>query len=85
MKREEIEATVKRILYEHLGTPIEAINITDNICDDMGADSLDIVELTISYDLEFGIDLEDIDPENFNTVQQHIDAIEEKVNVRNRN
>ncbi len=79
MTPSEIELKIKEIIYNQIGTPVHSIRNEDTL-KSLGADSLDVVELTISYDLEFGIDLDNTPLDELSTIQQHIDAVKEKVN-----
>lgn len=68
---------IKRVLVEQLGIRDEEITLDANLIDDFGADSLDLVELVMSLEEEFEIDIIDEEAEKFLTVQDivnHIDA-----------
>ena len=64
----DIGERVKKIVVEHLG--VEADKVTENasFIDDLGADSLDTVELVMAFEEEFGIDIPDEDAEQMRTV-----------------
>ena len=64
----DVAQRVKKIVVEHLG--VEADKVTDNasFIDDLGADSLDTVELVMAFEEEFGIDIPDEDAEQMRTV-----------------
>ena len=68
---------VKRIVVEHLG--VEADKVTDeaSFTDDLGADSLDIVELVMAFEEEFGVEIPDDAAEKITTVKDAIDYIEQ--------
>ena len=67
---------VKKIVIEHLG--VEADKVTDDasFIDDLGADSLDIVELVMAFEEEFGVEIPDDAAEKIATVKDAIDYIE---------
>lgn len=67
---------VKKILLENLGCAEEDIKLESNLIKDLGADSLDIVELCLALEENFGIIVEDEDFEKLNTVETIIDYIE---------
>jgi acyl carrier protein len=69
---------VKKIVVEHLG--VEADKVTDDasFIDDLGADSLDIVELVMAFEEEFGVEIPDDAAEKIATVNDTIAFINEK-------
>ncbi len=67
---------VKEIIVEQLGVEAEQIKLESNFIDDLGADSLDTVELIMSFEEEFGIEIPDTDAEKIKTVKDVIDYIE---------
>ena len=76
----DISDRVKKIVVEHLG--VEADKVTDNasFIDDLGADSLDIVELVMTMEEEFDLDIPDEDAEKMKTVGDVIKYISSKAN-----
>jgi acyl carrier protein len=70
----EIEEKVKNIVIEQLGVKEEVSN-ESSFVDDLGADSLDTVELVMALEEEFKCDIPDEDAEKITTVQQAIDYI----------
>lgn len=76
--RESIEKTVFKILTEHLGAR-GLINPSDSLIDDLGADSLDMVELTMSFEEAFNVNFDDNELESIVTVKQVVDYICQKV------
>ena len=71
----DIEQRVKKIVSEQLGTDEAAIKNESSFIDDLGADSLDTVELVMALEEEFDTEIPDDDAEKITTVQQAIDYI----------
>ncbi len=71
-----INERVKKIVVEHLG--VDGAKVTDNasFIDDLGADSLDTVELVMAFEEEFGIEIPDEDAEKITRVKEAIEYIE---------
>ena len=69
---------VKKIVTEHLG--VEADKVTEDAAfiDDLGADSLDIVELVMAFEEEFGVEIPDDAAEDIATVKDAIDYIDKQ-------
>ena len=59
---------IKKIIVDQLGIEEEKINIDSSFIDDLGADSLDIVELIMAFEEEFDIEIPDEDAEKIKTV-----------------
>jgi acyl carrier protein len=70
---------VKSIIVEQLGVDTEEVTPAASFTDDLGADSLDIVELVMAFEEEFGIEIPDEDAENITTVQDAINYIDSHV------
>lgn len=70
-----IEARVKKIIIEQLGVKEEQVTNEASFVEDLGADSLDTVELVMALEEEFEIEIPDEDAEKITTVQQAIDYI----------
>ncbi len=71
---------VKAIVVEQLGVDEAEVNINSTFIDDLGADSLDIVELIMAFEEEFNVEIPDDVAENIKTVEnavEHIDAAKE--------
>lgn len=64
----EVQAVVFRVLREHLALAPEQPNLTDSIVDDLGADSLDLVELVMAFEEEFNFEISDDEAESCYTV-----------------
>ena len=73
-----IEERVKKIVVEQLGVKEEDVSINASFVDDLGADSLDTVELVMALEEEFGIEIPDEDAEKILTVGKALDYIKEK-------
>jgi acyl carrier protein len=71
-----IEERVKKIVAEQLGVKEEDIQNSASFVEDLGADSLDTVELVMALEEEFETEIPDEDAENITTVQHAIDYIE---------
>ena len=68
---------VKRIVVEHLGVEAEKVTDEASFTDDLGADSLDIVELVMAFEEEFGVEIPDDAAEKISTVKDAIDYIDQ--------
>lgn len=75
----KIEDRVRSIIEEQLGVKAEEVTPTASFVDDLGADSLDTVELVMALEDEFEIEIPDEQAENITTVQQAIDYIKSHV------
>jgi acyl carrier protein len=67
---------VKEIVAEQLGVDVEEVTAEASFIDDLGADSLDTVELVMALEEEFGIEIPDEDAEKISTVKDAIAYIE---------
>jgi acyl carrier protein len=67
---------VKSIIVEQLGVDAEEVTPAASFTDDLGADSLDIVELVMAFEEEFGIEIPDEAAEKISKVQEAVDYIE---------
>ena len=79
MSSEEILEKVKGIIIEQLGVTDTAVTMEASFIDDLGADSLDIVELIMAIEEEFDIEIPDSDAEKVVTVGDVVDYIKENV------
>ena len=75
----DIEAKVKEIIVERLGVNEEDVNAEASFIDDLGADSLDTVELVMAFEDGFNIEIPDEDAEKITNVQDAINYIKGKV------
>jgi acyl carrier protein len=67
---------VKKIIVEQLGVDENEVTMEASITDDLGADSLDQVELVMAFETEFGIDIPDEEAEKIKTVGDAVTKIE---------
>ena len=72
---ENIEARVKKIVAEQLGVNEAEVKNESSFVDDLGADSLDTVELVMALEEEFGCEIPDEEAEKITSVQQAIDYV----------
>lgn len=70
-----IEERVKKIVAENLGVKLEDVTSEASFVDDLGADSLDTVELVMALEEEFELEIPDEEAEKISTVQNAIDYI----------
>jgi acyl carrier protein len=70
-----VEEKVKHIIVEQLGVDEQEVKPEASFVDDLGADSLDVVELVMALEEEFGIDISDEDAEKLLSVKQAVDYI----------
>lgn len=71
-----VEEKVKGIIVEQLGVDEEEVKPEASFVDDLGADSLDVVELVMALEEEFGLEISDEDAEKLSSVKDAIDYIE---------
>ena len=72
----DIAERVKKIVVEHLGVDAEKVNEGASFIDDLGADSLDTVELVMAFEEEFGVEIPDDAAETILTVGDAVKFIE---------
>jgi acyl carrier protein len=80
-KTKEITEKVKQIISEQLGVEEGEVTLSASFIDDLGADSLDTVELVMALEENFDIEIPDEDAEKIRTVQDAIDYIEKHSKV----
>ncbi len=73
----DVAERVKKIVVEHLGVEEGKVVETASFIDDLGADSLDTVELVMAFEEEFGVEIPDDAAEKILTVQDAIDFIKQ--------
>jgi len=71
-----VEERVKQIIVEQLGVDEGEVTPTASFVDDLGADSLDTVELVMAFEENFGIEIPDEDAEKIATVKDAVDYID---------
>ncbi len=74
-----VEEKVKDIIVEELGVEREKLTSEASFMEDLGADSLDMVELVMAFEKEFDIDIPDEDAEKLRTVGDAMDYLNEKI------
>jgi acyl carrier protein len=73
-----IEDRVKDIIVDQLGVDPDEVKTESHFIDDLGADSLDTVELVMAFEEEFNIEIKDEDAEKIQTVKDVIQYLKEK-------
>jgi acyl carrier protein len=73
-----VEQKVKEIIVEQLGVDADEVTAEASFTDDLGADSLDIVELVMAFEEEFGIEIPDEDAEKIQRVQEAVAYIAQR-------
>ena len=77
---DDVTSKVKKIVADHLGIEEVKVNDDSSFIDDLGADSLDTVELVMAFEEEFGSEISDSEAEKILTVGDAIKFIESKNN-----
>ncbi len=75
MAATNVEQKVRNIIAEQLGVGEDEIKLTSSFIEDLGADSLDIVELVMAMEEEFEVEIPDEEAENIKTVQDAVNYI----------
>ncbi len=75
----DLEQRAKKIFSEQLGVPEEKVNRKANILEDLAADSLDTVELFLTIEEEFNIEIPDEESQHFHTVGDVLKVIKKKI------
>ena len=78
MAKEEIFDKLKELVVDQLGGEEDEVTMEATMQDDLGADSLDLVDLVMSVEEEFGVKVADEDLENIKTVGDIVNYIEER-------
>ena len=74
---------VKSIIVEQLGVDEEEVTLEASFTDDLGADSLDIVELVMAFEEEFGIEIPDEEAEKISNVRDAVEYIQNNTGDQN--
>src|SRR5690606_19692188 len=77
-RADSTETKVKEIIINELGVEPEKVTMEASFVEDLGADSLDTVELVMAFEEEFGIEIPDEDAENLQTVGDAVKYLKEK-------
>jgi len=75
----EVADRVKKVVVEHLGVDADKVTESASFIDDLGADSLDTVELVMAFEEEFGVEIPDDAAEKILTVKDAIEFIQNNV------
>ncbi|NUO81690.1 acyl carrier protein [candidate division KSB1 bacterium] len=75
----EIDAKVKQIIVDQLGVDANEVTDTASFVDDLGADSLDTVELVMAFEEEFDVEIPDEEAEKLQTVGQALEYLKAKL------
>ena len=78
MAKEEIFDKLKELVVDQLGVEEDEVTMEASMQDDLGADSLDLVDLVMSVEEEFGVKVADEDLENIKTVGDIVNYIEDR-------
>ena len=84
MAKEEIFDKLKELVVDQLGVEEDEVTMEASMQDDLGADSLDLVDLVMSVEEEFGVKVADEDLENIKTVGDIVNYIEDRAEVLTR-
>jgi acyl carrier protein len=76
---QDVESKVKSIIVDKLGVDESEVTSDANFTNDLGADSLDTVELIMEFEKEFDISIPDEDAENIATVGNAVEYLQEKI------
>ncbi|MDA3813564.1 MAG: acyl carrier protein [Candidatus Cloacimonetes bacterium] len=76
----DIKAKVTELIVEELGVEASEVTLEASFIEDLGADSLDTVELIMKFEEEFDIDIADEDAESLTTVGKAIEYLEKQLN-----
>lgn len=74
-----VENKIKKIIIDQLGVTEDEVKSEATFVDDLGADSLDMVEMVMAFEEEFNIEIQDEDAEKIKTVKDAVDYINKKV------
>ncbi len=80
MSKEDLFAKIKENLVETLELDVDHVTLETNIVEDLGADSISLMEFTLALEDEFGIEISDEDAEHILTLGQVVDYVSDKIN-----
>jgi acyl carrier protein len=75
----DVQAKVKDIIVQQLGVDLDKVTLEASFVDDLGADSLDVVELVMAFEEEFGVEIPDESAEKIATVKDAVDYLSQNV------
>jgi acyl carrier protein len=81
MTREELIAKVKEVIVETLNVEEEDVTLDASFTEDLDADSLELVDLTMAFESELGISIEDEDLESIKIVEDLVDGLAKKLEI----
>jgi acyl carrier protein len=73
----DIEGKVKEIIVQQLGVDADKVSLEASFVDDLGADSLDVVELVMAFEEEFGVEIPDEAAEKIATVKDAVEYLKQ--------
>ena len=76
---EDVETRIKKIIVDRLGSDESKITENARFREDLGADSLDLVELIMAFEEEFGGEISDEDAQSITTVQEAVNYISQRM------
>ena len=74
-----VEEQLKKIVANQLGRNVDELDISNELLDDLGGDSLDAVEITLSIEEQFSIRIQDAEYVNLKTLREYADLIKTKL------
>jgi acyl carrier protein len=77
-----VEERVKSIIVEQLGVDVDEVNADASFVEDLGADSLDTVELIMAFEEEFGVEISDDDAEKIRKVRDAVEYIDKRAKAQ---
>ena len=80
---EDLKKKVTEIIVDKLGVAEEKVKDEAHFIDDLGADSLDTVELVMAFEEEFGVEIPDEDAQDITTVKAAVDYLKNRVDEAN--
>ena len=79
LTEDKLFEAIKKIIVDQLGVEESLVNMESSFIEDLGADSLEIVDLIMAFESDFGITIPDEDAENLTTVQSAVEYLKEHV------